>query len=378
MHLFPLDFTRGRIAELDADILALTQAISQIKLERKVLKKHLASYIYPVLTLPNEVVAEIFLQTLDGPSFLGGRASPIYLGHICQRWRDIALSTPSLWSGMSIIMHHFRPSQTSYLELLELWLARSRDCPLTISFTNKLQTGVGTPSLAIKAILAHQTRWDTVALDMAWDALPNIQGDLPLLRSLDIRLRDTSAAPPMGMAGSARAFSGPKLRIVILSGPKVHMLGLPWAQLTSITIETSLEAMVQILRTTSALRELSVRPYLDMRDPSYWDRLPSIPPLMHLRTLAFARATRVIPSLLRKLTLPALKHIELPMLCLPEVVEILTRSRCPLDGLQISMSGVEYLPSLQPDGVIVLEVWENEEESDESADSDESGDSEED
>ncbi|KAJ7177100.1 hypothetical protein C8R46DRAFT_48468, partial [Mycena filopes] len=103
MHLFPLDFTRRRITEVDAEILALRDALSKAKLERKALKQHLSNYKYPVLTLPNEVVSEIFLQTVDGFTSLRGRASPVYLGHICQRWRDIVLSTPSLWSSMGII-----------------------------------------------------------------------------------------------------------------------------------------------------------------------------------------------------------------------------------------------------------------------------------
>ncbi|KAJ7141581.1 hypothetical protein C8R46DRAFT_1135309 [Mycena filopes] len=366
MHLFPLDFTRRRITEVDAEILALKEALSKAKLERKVLKQHLANYIYPVLTLPNEVVSEIFLQTLDGFPSLCGPASPIYLGHICQRWRDIALSTPSIWSSMSIfIIHHSRAPQ-GYHQLLELWLARSRKRPLSITFTDGRCSQVGTAHPAMGAILAHRKRWETVALNMpAWDTLPDIQGDLPLLRSIEIQLVHPSTTGTV--QASPKVFSGPKLATVTLSGLRAHMVGLPWTQLTSITIEASLEPVAQILRAASNLRELLVRPLRNTRDPDNWCHLLSITPLMHLRTYIFAYGTPGMTSILRSLTLPALKYMELPVACGTDVVQLLMRSHCPLDGLRINMSGVEYLPFLQSDGTIVLEVWENEEnESDES------------
>ncbi|KAJ7138870.1 hypothetical protein C8R46DRAFT_1136422 [Mycena filopes] len=386
MHLFPLDFTRRRIAEVDAEICALKEALSKVKLERKALKQHLFSYKYPVLTLPNEVVSEIFLQTLPEFPSLGGRASPLYLGHICQRWRDIALSTPSLWSTMKIVLlpPGFREPQR-YLNLLEMWLARSRDCPLSISLTDS-DYHRGTPSPALEVILAQRARWDTVTLNTPWYALPTIKADLPLLRSLEIRLVDQYGVPPTGMAGagSARAFFGPKLTTVKLYGPKVHTVGLPWSQLTSITIHTSLTNVVQILRTASSVQEFSVSPPFDARLRDNWADLPSIPPLMHLQTFALEHSIvgreAAVSNLLPRLTLPALKQLQLPGPCIPQVAEMLARSNCPLDGLQVTLEGVAHLPFSQPDGTIALQRMTNEDksdDSDESGDSDEGGDSDE-
>ncbi|KAJ7149623.1 hypothetical protein C8R46DRAFT_1125632 [Mycena filopes] len=369
MHLFPLDFTRRRIAEVDAEILALKDALSKVKLERKALKKHLASYIYPVLTLPNEVVSEVFLQTLDKSPSLGGRGSPIYLGHICQRWRDIALSTPSLWSTMNLAMRHFRAPQ-NYLRLLDAWLTRSKDCPLSITFIDALNGRVWIMPRIMEAILAQQARWETIEFDTAWDALHNIQTALPLLRRLDIRLMAPQEPTPgsTGMAGSAKTISGPNLASVTLYGAKAHMVRLPWIQLTSITIQASLGPLVHILQSASNLCELTLRPD---RDGDNWNHLPSIPPLMHLQKLILTYGTREVQvALLSRLTLPALNHLDLPVLCRPEVVELLTRSQCPLEGLYISMSGVEYLPFVQPDGTIELERCAYEEDSGDSGESD--------
>ncbi|KAJ7605341.1 hypothetical protein FB45DRAFT_699224, partial [Roridomyces roridus] len=53
--------------------------------------------------IPPEMVAEIFSLTVPSPWEMAGfrsreKHSPWILGHICSRWRAVALSTPSLWS----------------------------------------------------------------------------------------------------------------------------------------------------------------------------------------------------------------------------------------------------------------------------------------
>ncbi|KAJ7780860.1 hypothetical protein DFH07DRAFT_696173, partial [Mycena maculata] len=59
--------------------------------ERHVVQEQLDAYKYPVLTLPDEIVSEIFLDCLPVCR------SPMKLGQICSQWRDIAVSSPTLW-----------------------------------------------------------------------------------------------------------------------------------------------------------------------------------------------------------------------------------------------------------------------------------------
>ncbi|KAJ6472289.1 hypothetical protein C8R47DRAFT_918122, partial [Mycena vitilis] len=65
--------------------------------ERNVVQARVDDFAYPVFTLPNEIVAEVFLQFL--PAYpnqprSSGVLSPMMLGQICHRWREIAWSTP--------------------------------------------------------------------------------------------------------------------------------------------------------------------------------------------------------------------------------------------------------------------------------------------
>ncbi|KAJ7701034.1 hypothetical protein B0H14DRAFT_762235 [Mycena olivaceomarginata] len=102
---------RSRIADIEAQILKLERSLSSLKEEKDTIRTRLAAYTYPVLTLPNETVSEIFVHFL--PVFPRypppiGLLSPYLLCQICRKWRDIAFSTPALWSVMSLSLNRSR------------------------------------------------------------------------------------------------------------------------------------------------------------------------------------------------------------------------------------------------------------------------------
>ncbi|KAJ7894821.1 hypothetical protein B0H13DRAFT_2035750 [Mycena leptocephala] len=365
MHLFPPAFTRGRISEIGFEIAALKASISKLKLERKILEKHLARYIYPVLTLPNEIISEIFLQSLDiSDSSLSGPASPLFLGHICQKWRDIALSTPSLWTSISLtITNNAAPDRR--LRLLETWLARSRACPLSISITDNSRqyNGASFTHRFVDAIVPHHRRWQVLRLQMAYSDLPQVEGELSLLRELEISVNHCWT-PNRSLRKFLRA---PKLQTVTQNGiyRRLALFPLPWKQLTTLSVSqgTSLEHVVQILRITSNLT------YFAAQLACYsWERgememvdIPSIPPLIHLRILDLypkSNTTRTLQrQLLDLLTLPALNYLNISEPLVSTVVRLINRSRCPFNALYfISVGQTAYCASLSSRGKIVLEA----------------------
>ncbi|KAJ7280806.1 hypothetical protein C8J57DRAFT_1124314, partial [Mycena rebaudengoi] len=125
---------RRSISELDARILALEEALGAAKLERQDLQTRLDAYKYPVLTLPTDITSEIFVHFLppypEHPPPTGP-ASPEFLAHICQAWREIALSTPRLWRAIELRLPTTSPTRA--LDLLRTWVSRSKYCPLSIS-----------------------------------------------------------------------------------------------------------------------------------------------------------------------------------------------------------------------------------------------------
>ncbi|KAJ7120013.1 hypothetical protein C8R46DRAFT_876350, partial [Mycena filopes] len=66
--------------------------------EKIAIQKSLESVVYPILTIPFEITAEIFLHCLPAfPSQPSGSVAPMLLARICRQWRNIACSTPRLW-----------------------------------------------------------------------------------------------------------------------------------------------------------------------------------------------------------------------------------------------------------------------------------------
>ncbi|KAJ7081775.1 hypothetical protein B0H15DRAFT_735800, partial [Mycena belliarum] len=52
----------------------------------------------PVLSLPVEIVSEVFIHCLpDNPFDRTIPVAAIVLGHVCRQWRAIALAVPQLW-----------------------------------------------------------------------------------------------------------------------------------------------------------------------------------------------------------------------------------------------------------------------------------------
>jgi hypothetical protein len=76
-----------------------------LRSEKSAAQERLDSYKYPVLTLPSEIVCNIFIHFL--PIYptcppLTGPLSPILLTHICGGWREIALALPVLWRAITM------------------------------------------------------------------------------------------------------------------------------------------------------------------------------------------------------------------------------------------------------------------------------------
>ncbi|KAJ6463980.1 hypothetical protein C8R45DRAFT_505504 [Mycena sanguinolenta] len=161
---------RTRIEQLDAQILDLENTLQTLRDARNSLQQRLDGYTYPVLTLPPEIVADIFGHYLP-PYPLCSRAfgprSPTTLGRICHSWREIAFSTPTLWRSISLYL----ASDTDLpkrLECLQNWLTLSRSCLLSIRLEGPSQHDLDL-SPFIAAIVLHSARWEYLKLDLPVD-----------------------------------------------------------------------------------------------------------------------------------------------------------------------------------------------------------------
>ncbi|KAJ7633193.1 hypothetical protein FB45DRAFT_1003327 [Roridomyces roridus] len=270
--------TRARISQLDADMQKLQRVMHSLLAERKKCQQVLADYTYPILTLPSEITSEIFLYFLppypQRPSFWGYQ-SPSFLLRICRRWRDVALTTPALWSGVQLTIdpqRHVRQSR-----LLDMWLQRSRNCPLSIQlgYSEELMPSEDEEDEDeegfVESLRSHAMRWQEMDISLPLDNLRKITGSMPLLRRLTIGVDRWDTETPLALFTDAPALK----HVVLRSSFTPFIVALPWSQLTTLTLEGLFaNEAVEMLRQTSMLQDLTVTIH-NGQPPTYF----SIPPL---------------------------------------------------------------------------------------------------
>ncbi|KAJ7635282.1 hypothetical protein FB45DRAFT_681008, partial [Roridomyces roridus] len=81
---------RARLFELDSLITAL-------QAERDALQTESDAIVYPVLSLPPEITADIFEHCVVSRSTPSPTQAPLLFMQVCREWRQVALASPRLW-----------------------------------------------------------------------------------------------------------------------------------------------------------------------------------------------------------------------------------------------------------------------------------------
>ncbi|KAJ7639736.1 hypothetical protein DFH06DRAFT_1478405 [Mycena polygramma] len=351
---------RARIAEIGARISELKSSIKLLKDEQNFYRKRLATYTYPVLTLPYEVVSKIFVQFLPvypTPPPIRGILSPNVLGQICQKWRDIALTDPLLWRAISLSLRK-DTGIPQKLQVLETWLKRSGSCPLSINLDiGKYSDSPETPNLFLQAITSHCARWEHLKLySTSHHPFPSTTGPLPLLRTFytcSIKDKTENSSPLISALHAA-----PLLRKVAVVWYDNYRPFFPWAQLTVVTVGgISAPNCVELL--TKAVNlvycQLNIPWFLGTEAPS----LPAIT-LLNLETFILTGHPRGSPLAWRfvdTMTLPALRRFQVSQCILRKdpiatLVSLISRSGCLIHELCITEPSMADLPDLPSVGSV--------------------------
>ncbi|KAF7367573.1 F-box domain-containing protein [Mycena sanguinolenta] len=351
---------RTRVADLDVEILALERSLSASRIQRAQVQERLDAYKYPVLTLPNEIIAEIFIHYL--PNYphcppLAGLESPTLLTQICRKWRGIALSTPALWRAISLPDPDIPPAEQG--ALLEAWLGRCRVHPISLRFHVYSEPGeLGTEILT--AIGPHRTRLQYLVLNqISLPQLLTFEGPISVLRHLELLLEDQEHPLVIKLSFC----DSPLLRTALLNANGVESTMMPWAQLTSLALHEFFPAdCAPILQHTLNLVhcELAL-----VEDPNH-EHVPDVT-LPSLRSLTLTHILKAdsITGYLQTLTLPGLRSLRVPETFLgPNPIDTLksfvSKSGCKLERLCVTgtRSGFDsFYPMAFPSTKISFAQW---------------------
>ncbi|KAJ7074006.1 hypothetical protein C8F01DRAFT_1360741 [Mycena amicta] len=337
---------RTRLSALNVQIEQLQKALDALYSERKLIQDRLDSYIYPVLTLPNEIVAEIFVQYLPPypacPPLLGD-GSPTKLAQICSHWRQIAHGTPALWRAIELFVS--KPlSDAAQLVTMQSWLERLCTLPLSI-IMGKEAYYAHLRGMALNHLLAHRTRWERVMLTIPSDNLNassvHLEGPMPLLLELDVQYDHISRLDTL--FGSLHV---PRLHTVFLD---LYQLPhgrcpqhLPWGQLTKLFLSNTLAGTAHAIL-HEAINLVYCRLRLNQSASGSDSRLLHLPRLETLIIEGVLDESVLVVEFLRTIRAPSLKRFSIeedilwhPTSSVPSILAPVIQSfGCRLERLSI-------------------------------------------
>ena len=213
------------VHQLDDDISHVQMLLDELRRKRELLRKFITDHnaiLAPIRRLPAEILAEIFVLCMNSDiSSFDLTQSPLLVGQVCKGWRQVALSTQTLWSSITVTDYHRNSS-----EMAKLWMSRATSAPLTIRLDSTLRHS-STIEPAIAVLVQYCDRWQHLDINfhrrMHVSCLSSIRHHLPLLESLRIQ----------GSADFSGIFQvAPRLQTLCVDAPV--SLKVPWYQLTEL------------------------------------------------------------------------------------------------------------------------------------------------
>ncbi|KAF7294130.1 F-box domain-containing protein [Mycena chlorophos] len=235
------DVERARFRAVEAEISTLEGRLDALRTERaEIQARRMDTFSFPVLTLPTEIMAEIFTRFLPPyPSHppLSGPESPTRLLAICRLWRTIALQNRTLWRAIHVGGRV--EVDEELLSVVREWFSRSGTCKLSLRFDN-LYLGFG-PGMFVKSFeggkkhlldlaLSHRQRWEYIHWTFNPSLTPAISGPAPELRQLTLISAKTTDYPPITFGPL------PRLRSLCLWNVPYTLDTFAWHELTSLSL----------------------------------------------------------------------------------------------------------------------------------------------
>jgi hypothetical protein len=358
-----------QLQEIDAQISRTEKLLKELLLKRSLLRKNRNLQSSPILRLPTELTSEIFkaldlvfweegtgddgddgleIETTREHNSHGVVLLPILIGSVCSTWRELSLSMASLWSSITLELDN--PS-AAYPTFLDDCLSRSGLHALRIHLRcQRLHAQNEDVVLRVMNIVGRfSERWCHIIFCLplpCYDVLHFVQGRLPMLTSISLRLTTGSLWDPITMFSVA-----PQLQEVRCHGDSYfnsRSLPLPLAHLTSLS--------GYFIQDMDFPNILSVTPRLIHGEfiilgPS--DPMPQVvAEVFHLKLLKLHvyRGPLILDSLLDRITLPDVHEMSFRFTPSTDVyysfpalnfLSFVSRSSCALQTLKIQ--GIDHL-----------------------------------
>ncbi|KAJ7038812.1 hypothetical protein C8F04DRAFT_1392876 [Mycena alexandri] len=341
-----------RVAEvLKASLeLRISQArLDLVRLEREAFyaTRHIERCKFPlapIRRLPVEILSRIFISYADllrkSPSMhdiCNIKTGVWMLGHVCGHWRAVALSTAALWSSFSFRcdLNSDTNRGHSSAAIADEFLLRSSSHLLSIDFdchngrSCLAASGGDSCRDVFVTLLARCQQWKQVRLSIPPAFYPEmriIKDNIPNLSAFKLQLFTLGVERgPVSLHDTDTFRSCPGLtNLKLYFYSTGSYIDFPWHQLTSFSGAASY-GTTSVLACAPNIVDCTLR---------YGEEYPLGQPLVHRMQRLTLSVGRFLPRYLQTLDLPALTHICIEAQTAHGFVNLIRRSRSPLDSIQ--------------------------------------------
>ncbi|KAJ7610558.1 hypothetical protein DFH06DRAFT_1485552 [Mycena polygramma] len=299
------------------------------------LERHLAHIVYPVLTLPQDIVSRCFVACVQAepPDCLG--RMPRILTQVCRQWQEIAFSSSELWTWVRLDMP-FGSQHECHTELsvLAAWFGLAQKRPLSVTLYSKLD--LPKPIISLLVVVGEQLQSLSLPITLEnFQALARDGIEFPNLLHLELGIV-TLIHPPWEQAPLPivtpleQAPLTPRLRCLTLHRLSLSAFTLPTLRMLALDFEDHDEVDFVpsfITRSSCDLEHLSLPSHHHTKIIACLQAAPSLTSLdVEIDDLyAFTQTMSMDPlllPLLRNLSL----HLDPEVLSYPDLIQFL-RSR---------------------------------------------------
>ncbi|KAF7326088.1 F-box domain-containing protein [Mycena kentingensis (nom. inval.)] len=307
----------------------------------------------PTLILPRELVQDI-LQLCQEPSQVGfpgpqlKQEAPWVFSYVSSRWRQLVLSSPTLWSKISITLPYSEKSARNYKNIAHLVLERSQSASVAVLLCKE---HAGAEQLLLHedllmAAVRASHRWSSFRLlgdlsDPQIDILASVRPHT--LTQLDLS-RSGATGRLLDVFEQAS-----RLRVVrLFSIPETDGTRFPWAHIVNMTLNFGDSDLDWLLRTISerlsSLETLSLNKMFDLP-------MEDLPAASQTYTLFTLKTLCITPTgsafnynpgvILDRIVTPALSTLSLDIgssSVASSITALITRSSCSATFTSLSLT----------------------------------------
>ena len=324
----------------------------------------------PFLSLPAELISEISMKACspvykasEPDDFVTSRqpTTPFNLGKICRAWRHIVWTSPRCWNIIFLDLQRNAETYKVQMALLEGWLSRSGDLPLSIhldEWEDELEQWARSPPTEVFNLLARYShRWLHVSTFLVYPCWKQLEKfPLPRLTSLSVR-PPANIQRAAGYKASWRISDAPLLRNAYITVFREEIV-LPTHQLTQITLESLVwrDCLSILSECAPTLVHCALR---DLKPDLVDGTTPAAFTLPCLSSLSAgctrARAYSPVLQILDCITAPVLSRMQLQWnghSGTEPLRDFLSRSSCSLRELSLNL--VQYIQQKEPPLIALL------------------------